>query len=52
MELLGGSTEVEASFDRDEEDIQGKIGAVHRLGDRAEDNTLVTIVMEVAAVAP
>lgn len=52
MELLGRSTEVEASFDRDEEDSQGTIGAVHRLGGRAGDNSLVTIVMEVAAVAP
>ena len=51
-ELLGDSKEVEASFNRDEEDSPGNLVGVHRLGDRAVDNSLIVAIIEVAVMAP
>lgn len=51
-ELLGDSKEVEASFNKDEEDTLGKVVVLHRLGGKAEDNTLIMPIVEVAIVAP
>jgi hypothetical protein len=43
-EELGRSKQVEASFDKDEEDSPGKIGVVHMLG-RVVDNNLVMAIV-------
>ena len=51
-ELLGDSKEVEASFNKDEVDTLGKVVVLHRLEGKAEDNTLIMPIVEVAIVAP
>lgn len=50
-EVLGCSKQVEASFDKDEEDIPGKIGVVHRV-DRAVDNNLAMAIVQVTVMTP
>ena len=44
---LGHSKEVEASFDMGEEDSQGNLMGVHKLEDRAVDNSLIMAIIEV-----
>jgi hypothetical protein len=43
-EVLGRSKQVEASFNKDEEDIPGKIGVVHMLGRVVDNNLAMAIV--------
>jgi hypothetical protein len=50
-EELGRSKQVEASFDKDEEDIPGKIGVVHRVG-RVVDNNLAMAIVQVTVMTP
>lgn len=45
-------SKVEVSFNRDEEDSPGNLVGVHRLGDRAVDNSLIVAIIEVAVMAP
>jgi hypothetical protein len=49
---LRDSKEVEASFNRDEEDSLGNLVGVHRLGGMEVDNNLITAIIEVAVMAP
>ena len=52
VEHLGDSKEVEASFNRDEEDSPGNLVGVHRLGGMEVDNNLIVAIIEVAVMAP